>query len=121
MDRQEQGRSAEAAAAAFLESRGVRILERNFNCRAGEIDLIGHDGESLAFVEVRARREGALVDGLASVDGRKRHKLIRAARFYLHRYGLDDCFCRFDMVAVTITGDSDYSLEWIPNAFDATQ
>lgn len=120
MDRRNQGREAETAAAQFLESRGMRILERNFNCRAGEIDLIGHDGESLAFIEVRARREGALVDGLASVDERKQRKLIRAARFYLHRHGIDNCFCRFDMISVTITSESGYQFEWIPNAFDAT-
>ena len=120
MDQRNQGRDAETAAADFLESKGMRILERNFNCRAGEIDLIGHDGESLAFIEVRARKEGALVDGLASVDERKQRKLIRAARFYLHRYGLDNCFCRFDMIAVTIIPGNDYRFEWIPNAFDAT-
>lgn len=120
MDRRSQGREAETAAADYLESEGVRIVERNFNCRAGEIDLIGHDGASLAFIEVRARREDALVDGAASVNERKRRKLIRAARFYLHRYGLDDCFCRFDMIAVTITPEQRYGFEWITNAFDAT-
>lgn len=120
MDRRRQGQEAELAAADYLESGGMRIVERNFNCRAGEIDLIGHDGDSLAFIEVRARREAALVDGAASVDERKRRKLIRAARFYLHRYGLDNCVCRFDMIAVTITETRGYEFEWITNAFDAT-
>ena len=120
MDTRSQGRQAETAAADYLESQGVRILERNFNCRAGEIDLIGHDGESLVFIEVRARQEDALVDGATSVDERKRRKLIRAARFYLHRNGLNDCFCRFDMLAVTITRNHRYEFEWITNAFDET-
>ncbi|XOZ33493.1 YraN family protein [Halomonadaceae bacterium KBTZ08] len=121
MDRRRQGQDAERAAADYLESEGMRILERNFTCRAGEIDLIGDDGDSLAFIEVRARREAALVDGATSVDERKQRKLIRAARFYLHRYGLDNCFCRFDMIGVTITEAHGYQFEWITNAFDATR
>ena len=120
MEKREKGFQAEKAAAAHLKAQGLRIRQANFYCRAGEIDLIAIDRDELVFVEVRARRHGALVDGAASISGRKKQRLIRAARFFLHRHGLDDCFCRFDVVAVSIAANGQQHFQWIRNAFDAT-
>lgn len=120
MGRRERGFQAEQAAASYLEEQGLVIRDANFNCRAGEIDLVAMDGEALVFVEVRARRQGALVDGAESVSGRKKHRLIRAARFFLHRHGLHDSPCRFDVMAVTLHNDGRRDFQWIRNAFDAT-
>lgn len=120
MQSKARGYHAERAAARYLETQGLRIHTSNFSCRAGEIDLIAVEDDSLVFVEVRARRTGSLVDGVDSVSGNKQKRLIRAARFYLHRHGLNECFCRFDLVAVTIQPSNHYDFEWIRNAFDAT-
>lgn len=115
-----RGYHAEQAAAQYLEQQGLRIQASNFSCRAGEIDLIAVEDDSLVFVEVRARRTGSLVNGADSVNGTKQRRLIRAARFYLHRHALNESFCRFDLVAVRIQSSGDYEFEWIRNAFDAT-
>lgn len=89
-----RGREAEAAAARLLENAGLRIVDRNFRVRGGEIDLIARDGGTLVFVEVRARRRSDFGGPAASIDAAKRQRLILAARHYLARHG--DCDCRFD-------------------------
>ncbi len=120
MQTRERGDQGEEAAAQHLMGQGVRILERNFHCRTGEIDLIGRDSDSLIFIEVRSRRPGALVDGIESVNFRKQRRLIAAARFYLHRHGLHDVPCRFDVIGVTHCPENGYAFDWISNAFDDT-
>lgn len=120
MERRERGFQAERAAAAYLREQGLSIREANFSCRAGEIDLIALDRDCLVFVEVRARQHDALVDGAASISVRKKQRLIRAARFFLHRHGLDDCFCRFDVIAVSLEAGGQQTFQWIRNAFEAT-
>ena len=82
------GQHYEGVAARYLESRGIRIIERNVHNRGGEIDLIGMDAEALVFFEVRFRADGALVDPISSVSAVKQQRLVRAASFYLHRHGL---------------------------------
>lgn len=120
MQTRERGDQGEAAAAQFLMSQGIRIIEYNFHCRTGEIDLIGRDSDSLIFIEVRSRRSGALVDGIESVNFRKQRRLIAAARFYLHRHGLHNLPCRFDVIGVTHSPENGYDFHWITNAFDDT-
>ena len=109
----ERGALAEAAAAQFLTGRGLRLLERNYRCRFGEIDLIMSDGRTLVFVEVRYRRNKSFGGALESITGAKREKLLRAARHYLAALR-EFPACRFD--AVLLSGDTE-ELEWIENAF----
>jgi putative endonuclease len=91
----------------------LRLLERNYRCRFGEIDLIMSDGRTLVFVEVRYRRNKSFGGAVESITGAKREKLLRAARHYMAaRKGLPAC--RFD--AVLLNGDTE-ELEWIENAF----
>jgi putative endonuclease len=109
----ERGALAEAAAADFLTGRGLRLLERNYRCRFGEIDLIMSDGRTLVFVEVRYRRNKSFGGAVESITGAKREKLLRAARHYLAARK-EFPACRFD--AVLLNGDTE-ELEWIENAF----
>ncbi|WP_449370362.1 YraN family protein [Thiomonas sp.] len=107
------GQAAEAQACADLQARGLRLVERNYRVRGGEIDLImrAADG-TLVFVEVRARSNAAAYGGAAgSVDARKRRRIVLAARHYLARLA-EEPVCRFDVV--TLDGDR---LEWLPGAF----
>ena len=107
------GQSAEAQACADLQARGLRLVERNYRVRGGEIDLImrAADG-TLVFVEVRARSNAAAYGGAAgSVDARKRRRIVLAARHYLARLA-EEPVCRFDVV--TLDGGR---LEWLPGAF----
>lgn len=89
-----RGREAEAAAARLLEKAGLRIVDRNFRVRGGEIDLIARDGSTLVFVEVRARSGGGFGGAAASIDAAKQQRIVLAARHYLARHG--ECDCRFD-------------------------
>ena len=108
-----RGAEAEAMAAAFLERRGLRMLERNYRCRLGEIDLIARDGDTTVFIEVRQRTSSAFGGAAASITARKRMRLLRAARFYLSRLKSTPA-CRFD--ALLIEGDPP-RIDWIRDAF----
>ena len=107
------GVDAEAMAAAFLESRGLTIVARNYRCRMGEIDLVARDGAITVFVEVRKRASSAYGGAAASITSAKRLKLTRTARHYLSRLTTLPQ-CRFD--AVLIQGEPP-RIEWVRNAF----
>ena len=100
-------------AAAFLERKGLRVIERNYRCRLGEIDLIARDGATTVFVEVRKRKSSAFGGAAGSITAGKRLKLIRAAQHYISRLRSTPQ-CRFD--ALLIEGDPP-RIEWIRNAF----
>lgn len=115
MDRREHGRRAEQRACDYLCEHGLDLIETNYRCRFGEIDLVMRDGPCTVFVEVRLRRNPAFGGGLASVDRRKQGKLIAAAKHYLQsRRGVDAA--RFDVIALGAGGDA---IEWIKDAFGA--
>jgi len=110
------GNETETAACRWLEQQGLFIMERNFRCKPGEIDIIARDGNTLVFVEVRQRSHRNFGDGFSSVDYRKQQKLIRAARWYLQERKLFDQYpCRFDIVSARSVTD----LEWIKDAFQS--
>ena len=81
------GKQAEAAAAAFLQKRGLRLIRANYRVRGGEIDLIMRDGAAIVFVEVRRRANPAFGGAAASITARKRRKLAFAAARYLAAAG----------------------------------
>ncbi len=117
-ERAQLGKEAEARACNYLQQQGLRVVERNYRCRRGEIDLVMDDGESVVFVEVRYRSPSAYADGVASVDRHKQARLIAAAQHYLQQHPASARRpCRFDVVAVTPTGSGD-RIEWISNAIE---
>lgn len=104
------GARAEALAAAYLEQRGLAIVERNFRRRCGEIDLVARDGATLVFVEVRLRRGQAFGGAAASITAAKRARIVRAASLYLAGVrGTPDC--RIDAVLLDAL-DAD-RIEWL--------
>lgn len=107
------GKLAEALAADYLQARGLRLLERNYSCRLGEIDLILADGPALVFVEVRLRRNLEFGGAAASITSAKRQRILRAARHYLS--GRPERPCRFD--AILLDALDPGRLEWIKDAF----
>lgn len=113
-NRREIGSSFEEKAAAFLENRGLKIRERNFRCKCGEIDLIACDGDCLVFIEVKYRKNRSWGGALAAVDRRKQRVISRVARFYLYFHGFgEDVSCRFDVIG--IEGNE---ITWIRDAFE---
>jgi len=109
------GAAAEAIAAAYLTRQGLRVLERNWRMRGGEIDLICSDGEMLVFVEVRLRTRADYGGAAASITVAKQRRLILAARHYLS--GRPEAPCRFD--AVLLDRVHQAGLVWIKDAFTA--
>ncbi|HMM46855.1 MAG TPA: YraN family protein [Thiobacillaceae bacterium] len=107
------GQTAESRAAAFLRSRGLELVTRNWRCRFGEIDLVMRHDQVLVFVEVRMRTRGDFGGAAASVTPAKQKRLLAAARQYLGRLQSVPP-CRFDVVAL----DGDRAPEWIQNAFE---
>jgi putative endonuclease len=115
-----RGDAAEARALAWLQARGLTLVQRNYRvalgprARGGEIDLImrGADG-TLVFVEVRQRAGRSHGGAAASVTATKQHRVVRAAQHYLLRLATPPP-CRFDVLA--IEGDH---IEWLQAAFDA--
>jgi putative endonuclease len=117
MNSTSRGREAETRAWHYLKSRGLRLLQRNYRSRRGEIDLVLQDKDSLVFVEVRYRRDSRFGSGAESVDHRKQSKLIACAQHYMLAYpGIARQPCRFDVVSI---GSSVDSIEWIRDAFGA--
>jgi putative endonuclease len=98
--RQKLGRRGEQVAERHLRKRGLRILERNWRCWAGEIDLIARDGEVLVFVEVKTRADLAS-DPEERVDAAKRAQVKRVAAVYLARF-VEEPLVRYDVVAVVL-------------------
>lgn len=95
------GARAETGAAAALEDAGYRIVERNYRCKAGELDIIARDGEVLVFVEVRSRADGEHGDAAEMVTATKRRQVARVAQHYLSLVRPDHDRVRFDVVAIT--------------------
>jgi len=98
------GAAMEARAADYLRARGLMILEQNFTCKGGELDLVCQDGDTLVFVEVRGRAHDELGDPLETIGPEKRRRVIHAARVYLVNRHIDEVPCRFDIV--TLVGDA---------------
>lgn len=96
---QVHGQKGEDDALAHLLIHGLRLLERNFRCKSGEIDLIMQDGAGLVFVEVHQRASRSHGGAAASVTPAKQRRLVRAAEIYLMRYRQLPP-CRFDVVAI---------------------
>jgi putative endonuclease len=119
--RHQRGACAEQLAAGYLQAQGLAVLERNLRCKGGELDLVCLDHGVLVVVEVRQRARIDFGGAPASVDGRKRRKIIRAARFFLQRRAdWRRCAVRFDVIAVEGLPDAEHRIVWFKNAFRAT-
>lgn len=115
--RKEIGAIGEKLAADYLKKRGYKIIQRNFRCREGEIDIIAQKGEYLVFVEVRTKRNNAFGTPEESVNLSKREKLISLANAYLQACDKLPDFWRIDVVAVELGPNNRVSrLEHIENA-----
>ena len=102
----ERAAFGERVAAAHLEARGYRVIERNFRTAEAEIDLVAMDGDVIVFVEVRTRRGGAAGMAQLSVDARKQRQLVRAVDTYVASHdAVADAPLRIDVVTVELRAD----------------
>lgn len=113
------GKQAEDLACDFLRQQGLRLLQRNYATRYGEIDLVMQDNDTTVFVEVRYRKRSDYVDAISSIDAYKQRKLVRAAQHYLqHSRHHQLQSARFDVVAIG-EQENQPQIRWIKNAFEA--
>ena len=99
-NRRATGAVYERAAGTYLEQAGLEVMEYNYRCRAGEIDLIARDGEYLVFCEVKYRENDRLGAPLEAVDERKQRTIFRCAMYYLTQRRMADVPCRFDVIVI---------------------
>jgi len=101
----------------YLKQRGYRIIERNYRCPFGEIDIVAQQGEVVVFIEVKTRRSARFGDPQQSVTLEKQKRMSRIALDYLQKKHLYPCSARFDVVAIRMFGEG-AGMELIQNAFD---
>ena len=113
MNKRKTGADKEQIAVTYLEEQGMKIAERNFRNRQGEIDIIGYDGGYLVFVEVKYRNGHSKGSALEAVDYRKQCQICKVADYYryLHHLGMNTLI-RYDVVAI-----QGQEIQWIRNAF----
>ena len=114
-----RGKDAEDLALAFLEKKQLRLVQRNFHSRYGEIDLIMRDQDkSLVFVEVRYRKSSRYGSGAETVDRKKQTKLITTALYFLQKHPKWQTRpARFDVISIDGMAQN---INWIPDAFDVS-
>jgi putative endonuclease len=111
------GREGERVAEQFLKQKGFKIVERNYRCAAGELDLVVLDKRVVVFVEVKTRTGLGFGTPLEAVAYHKQQKMIQAAQYFLSEKGLQQRDARFDVVGVSWPGREPV-VEHIENAFD---
>ncbi len=111
------GKKGEDLAVSFLQDAGYRIVERNYRCRFGEIDIVAADGGTIVFVEVKSRRTDDFGDPQLAVGKDKQKKISQIALHYLQEKNMLSRNARFDVVAVKMlpTGNA---VEHIQHAFE---
>lgn len=112
-----EGRRGEEEAVKFLSRKGYKILERNYRCTLGEVDIIARDGDILVFAEVKSRRSDAYGDPLESITLEKKRRISLVALHYIQHKKLHGVPARFDVVAIRM-GNETVELDLIKDAFE---
>jgi len=116
--RQATGRQGEQAAAAYLQRQGYVIVQTNWRCSAGEIDIVAQQGDEWVFVEVRSRRRASTEAAFESISARKRERMICAVYAYLAAFDVPaDAGWRVDVIAVALQ-PAGATIEHVENALD---
>lgn len=113
------GKEGERVAEQYLKNKGYTLVERNYRCHGGELDLIVLDRRVLVFVEVKTRTGHGFGSPFEAVEARKQQRMIRAAQFFLSQKGLHQRDARFDVIGVSWPGREPV-VEHIENAFELT-
>ncbi len=115
-----RGRYWEDRAVQYLRRRGLKLVQRNYHCPAGEVDIIMRHGATLVFVEVRYRAASRWASAAESVGFTKQRKLARTALHFLQSHPRwQTAGCRFDVVAIDRVDGKQLQLDWIIGAFDS--
>ena len=116
-EKKELGKRGEEVALRFLKKKGYRIIEKNYVCNMGEMDIIAKEKDTLVFIEVKTRTSQEFGPPQLAVNAWKQKQLSKVALNYLKEKRLEDVKARFDVVAILLAGKEE-EVELIPNAFD---
>ena len=111
------GAFGEEIACNYLKSNGYRILERNFSCRAGEVDIIASQDDMIVFVEVKTRSSERYGSPSEAVSAAKQGKIVKTALYYMQSKRLLDYMCRFDVIEIIPEVENRYQINLIKDAF----
>lgn len=119
MNKFEFGRNAEGLAAAFLKEQGFVIVQQNYRQSFGEIDIVARDrdGETLCFVEVKAREHDHYGHPFEAVTASKQKTIRKVAQMYLLEFEEGDQYVRFDVIGIQFDDHADPVIEHLKNAF----
>ncbi len=117
--RHETGKKGESYAIEFLQDKAYTIIERNFHCKTGEIDIIAFDNkkEELVFIEVKTRNNFEYGTPIEAVNNRKQNHIINVAKYYEYIHKLKNVYIRFDVIEVFMQNDKPYKLNQIKQVF----
>lgn len=110
-----RGEKSEQLACDYLLKQGLQLIDKNFQCKYGELDLIMKDSESLVIVEVRFRKSNKYGGALESITPKKQSRIVATTQYYLSTHKVNSPV-RFDVVAMS----NDTDINWIKNAFQAS-
>jgi putative endonuclease len=117
MQKKELGKKGEEKALRFLKKKGYRIIEQNYVCNMGEMDIIAKEKDTLVFVEVKTRTSMVFGPPQLAVTQFKQRQLSKVALNFLKEKKLEDVKARFDVVAILLAPEGE-EIELIRNAFD---
>lgn len=117
MQKRELGKRGEEVALRFLKKKGYRLIERNYVCKMGEMDIIARDKDTLVFVEVKTRTSNTFGPPQLAVNSSKQKQLSKVALNFFKEKRLEDVKARFDVVAILL-GPKGEEIELIKDAFD---
>jgi putative endonuclease len=112
------GLHGEELAVGFLLKKGYAVLERNYRCKGGEVDIVASDGKTLVFVEVKTRRTLSYGVPQLSVTLFKQRQIMKASLTWISSHRSHEAPARFDVVAITLQSSGEPFIEHIQNAFD---
>ncbi len=116
-DNKKTGKIGEDIAIDFLKKKGYKIIERNYKCVFGEVDIVARDRGDIVFIEVKSRRSEYFGDPTDAVDFNKQKKISKIALNYLNEKRLDNHDARFDVIAIKLSPNGN-TVELIENAFE---
>ncbi len=111
------GNFYEDAVINFLIKKKYKIIKKNYYTKSGEVDIIAKDGDTITFIEVKAREKNSNINPFEAVDSYKQKKIINAAKSFLLKNNLFNSFIRFDIAGVFIDNDEIQKIEIIKDAF----
>ncbi len=103
-------------AAKYLKSNGFKILDTNFRCAIGEIDIVAKEKDAIVFIEVKTRKSDNLAGPFESIGKRKQNKIRDLAEYYIQEKDYSDCEIKFDVLSIVRDGQNN-KIEYIANAF----